>query len=72
MITETKIAFHLRTPALTVCFISSPPHQHSPNIEIDVLTFLIELDLPEYDSYDILRSQIIKAITQGSDYFGFA
>ncbi|UKZ77685.1 hypothetical protein TrVFT333_005409 [Trichoderma virens FT-333] len=31
-----------------------------------------QLDLPEYDSYDILRSQIIKAITQGSDYFGFA
>ncbi|PTB39912.1 hypothetical protein M441DRAFT_27812 [Trichoderma asperellum CBS 433.97] len=31
-----------------------------------------QLDLPEYDSYDVLRSQIIKAITQGSDYFGFA
>ncbi|ETS05689.1 hypothetical protein M419DRAFT_32988 [Trichoderma reesei RUT C-30] len=31
-----------------------------------------QLDLPEYDSYDILRSQILKAITQGSDYFGFA
>ncbi|KAK5997989.1 E3 ubiquitin-protein ligase TOM1-like [Cladobotryum mycophilum] len=31
-----------------------------------------QLDLPEYDSYDILRSQVLKAITQGSDYFGFA
>lgn len=31
-----------------------------------------ELDLPEYDSYDALRSQVLKAITQGSDYFGFA
>jgi E3 ubiquitin-protein ligase HUWE1 len=31
-----------------------------------------ELDLPEYDSYDSLRAQIIQAITAGSDYFGFA
>lgn len=32
----------------------------------------LELDLPEYESYDILRSRILKAITAGSDYFGFA
>ncbi|KAI1106771.1 hypothetical protein F4804DRAFT_329966 [Jackrogersella minutella] len=31
-----------------------------------------QLDLPEYESYDTLRRQIIKAITTGSDYFGFA
>ncbi|CAN8104238.1 unnamed protein product [Discula destructiva] len=31
-----------------------------------------QLDLPEYDTYDTLRSQVLKAITQGSDYFGFA
>ncbi|KND94357.1 E3 ubiquitin-protein ligase TOM1-like protein [Tolypocladium ophioglossoides CBS 100239] len=31
-----------------------------------------QLDLPEYESYDALRSQILKAITQGSEYFGFA
>lgn len=31
-----------------------------------------QLDLPEYESYDTLRRQIIKAITAGSDYFGFA
>ncbi|KAI0884665.1 uncharacterized protein GGS22DRAFT_145502 [Annulohypoxylon maeteangense] len=31
-----------------------------------------QLDLPEYESYDALRRQIIKAITTGSDYFGFA
>ncbi|KAI5462186.1 hypothetical protein BGZ63DRAFT_354427 [Mariannaea sp. PMI_226] len=31
-----------------------------------------QLDLPEYESYDALRSQIIKAITAGSEYFGFA
>ncbi|KAH6847859.1 hypothetical protein B0I37DRAFT_415566 [Chaetomium sp. MPI-CAGE-AT-0009] len=31
-----------------------------------------QLDLPEYESYDILRSQVLKAITAGSDYFGFA
>ena len=32
----------------------------------------IEFDLPEYETYDQLRSQILKAITQGSEYFGFA
>ncbi|CAM1504763.1 Fc.00g023540.m01.CDS01 [Cosmosporella sp. VM-42] len=31
-----------------------------------------QLDLPEYESYDHLRSQILKAITAGSEYFGFA
>lgn len=31
-----------------------------------------QLDLPEYESYDVLRKQILKAITAGSDYFGFA
>ncbi|EFW98561.1 ubiquitin-protein ligase [Grosmannia clavigera kw1407] len=31
-----------------------------------------QLDLPEYDSYEIMRSQLIKAITAGNDYFGFA
>ncbi|XP_044724417.1 HECT-domain (ubiquitin-transferase) domain-containing protein [Hirsutella rhossiliensis] len=31
-----------------------------------------QLDLPEYETYDMLRSQLLKAITQGSEYFGFA
>jgi E3 ubiquitin-protein ligase HUWE1 len=31
-----------------------------------------QLDLPEYESYEGLRSQLVKAITAGSDYFGFA
>ncbi|KAL8334973.1 hypothetical protein RB598_009268 [Gaeumannomyces tritici] len=31
-----------------------------------------QLDLPEYESYEILRAQVMKAITAGSDYFGFA
>jgi len=31
-----------------------------------------QLDLPEYDSYDMLRGQLLKAITAGSEYFGFA
>lgn len=31
-----------------------------------------QLDLPEYESYETLRQQILKAITAGSDYFGFA
>jgi hypothetical protein len=67
---EIRTAYLRHTPALTVrLFLSTPfTFTHKNN----VLTFLIELDLPEYDSYDVLRSQIIKAITQGSDYFGFA
>ncbi|KAI1132199.1 hypothetical protein F5Y10DRAFT_7109 [Nemania abortiva] len=31
-----------------------------------------QLDLPEYESYETLRRQLLKAITTGSDYFGFA
>ncbi|KAL1884389.1 hypothetical protein VTK73DRAFT_83 [Phialemonium thermophilum] len=31
-----------------------------------------QLDLPEYESYEILRTRLLKAITAGSDYFGFA
>ncbi|CAH0059445.1 unnamed protein product [Clonostachys solani] len=31
-----------------------------------------QLDIPEYESYDALRSQLMKAITAGSEYFGFA
>lgn len=31
-----------------------------------------ELDLPEYESYDILRQQVYTAMTAGSEYFGFA
>lgn len=37
-----------------------------------ILTDTTELDLPEYESYDMLRTQLLKAITQGSEYFGFA
>ncbi|KAK4190222.1 putative E3 ubiquitin-protein ligase TOM1-like protein [Podospora australis] len=31
-----------------------------------------QLDLPEYESYEMLRKQLLQAITAGSDYFGFA
>jgi len=33
---------------------------------------MAELDLPEYESYEALRGQLLKAITAGNDYFGFA
>jgi E3 ubiquitin-protein ligase HUWE1 len=32
----------------------------------------IEFDLPEYESYETLRAQVLTAITAGSEYFGFA
>ncbi|CAD0092435.1 unnamed protein product [Aureobasidium mustum] len=31
-----------------------------------------QLDLPEYDTYEQLRQQMYTAMTQGSEYFGFA
>ncbi|KAI0392521.1 hypothetical protein F5Y17DRAFT_354935 [Xylariaceae sp. FL0594] len=31
-----------------------------------------QLDLPEYENYETLRRQLLKAITTGGDYFGFA
>ncbi|KAG9244021.1 hypothetical protein BJ878DRAFT_422297 [Calycina marina] len=31
-----------------------------------------QLDLPEYESYEALRSHLLTAITAGSSYFGFA
>ncbi|KAF8252457.1 hypothetical protein K440DRAFT_651549 [Wilcoxina mikolae CBS 423.85] len=31
-----------------------------------------QLDLPEYESYETLRQQLLTAITQGAEYFGFA
>ncbi|KAL5323806.1 hypothetical protein ACEPPN_008348 [Leptodophora sp. 'Broadleaf-Isolate-01'] len=31
-----------------------------------------QLDLPEYESYETLRKQVLTAITAGSEYFGFA
>ncbi|KAJ5037929.1 uncharacterized protein L3040_006805 [Drepanopeziza brunnea f. sp. 'multigermtubi'] len=31
-----------------------------------------QLDLPEYESYESLRNQVLTAITAGSEYFGFA
>lgn len=37
-----------------------------------MLTCPLELDLPEYDSYEQLRKQLYTAMTAGSEYFGFA
>jgi E3 ubiquitin-protein ligase HUWE1 len=30
-----------------------------------------QLDLPEYESYEVLREQLLRAIEQGTGYFGF-
>jgi E3 ubiquitin-protein ligase HUWE1 len=30
-----------------------------------------QLDLPEYESYEVLREQLLTAIEQGTGYFGF-
>lgn len=39
---------------------------------VDANVNFAELDLPEYESYEALRTQVLKAITTGSEYFGFA
>src|SRR3569833_1024676 len=55
--------------------ITSPtlrPPFHPFGSVISNTSLVIELDLPEYESYETLRSQLLKAITAGSDYFGFA
>lgn len=31
-----------------------------------------QLDLPTYDDYETLKSNLMKAINLGADYFGFA
>jgi E3 ubiquitin-protein ligase HUWE1 len=33
---------------------------------------IAELDLPEYENYEMLRQQLLTAITTGGEYFGFA
>lgn len=42
------------------------------HISSHMLTQPLELDLPEYESYETLRAQVLTAITAGSEYFGFA
>jgi E3 ubiquitin-protein ligase HUWE1 len=38
----------------------------------NIVNLCLELDLPEYESYETLRHQVLTAITAGSEYFGFA
>lgn len=65
-----------RLPSSHTCFNRKFPLailQMSGNFcDLCKLTRATELDLPEYESYDMLRAQLHKAITQGSEYFGFA
>ena len=59
-----------RLPSSHTCFNRK---QTPPKIpDYYPLTFLAELDLPEYDSYEQLRQQVYTAMTAGSEYFGFA
>ena len=61
----TKIDCQVRIPA-SIVRVSTLPLQYLQ------LTGLVELDLPEYDSYEVLRQQVYTAMTAGSEYFGFA
>lgn len=65
--TATRIVSRARTLALIVrLFFRSPNHVYP------ILTGLVELDLPEYDSYETLRQRLYTAMTTGGEYFGFA
>lgn len=58
-----------RLPSSHTCFnrtLKPPPHISHPTNEV------AELDLPEYESYEVLRQQVYTAMTAGSEYFGFA
>jgi hypothetical protein len=60
----TRTDFRARTHALTVSY--------SANCSLAFANLNSELDLPEYESYEVLRQQVLTAITAGSEYFGFA
>lgn len=60
----TRTDFRARTHALTVSY--------SSNCSPAFANLDSELDLPEYESYEVLRQQVLTAITAGSEYFGFA
>ena len=58
-----------RLPSSHTCF----NRKSKPFRALATLTNIhLELDLPEYESYEALRSQVLTAITAGSEYFGFA
>lgn len=62
-----------RLPSSHTCFNRKFPRIDHRLSGLNTNLFLsTELDLPEYESYDVLRSRVLKAITAGSDYFGFA
>ena len=56
-----QVRIHALTVSFPRCLLSSHTNIHSA-----------ELDLPEYESYESLRSHVLTAITAGSEYFGFA
>lgn len=59
-----------RLPSSHTCFNRK---SFAPVIDENwMLTRSIELDLPEYDSYETLRQRLYTAMTAGSEYFGFA
>lgn len=67
VIMATRIVCQALTRASTVS-----PQFYSMSRYCFYTNYYAELDLPEYESYDALRRQLLKAITAGSDYFGFA
>lgn len=63
-----------RLPSSHTCFNRKSYGEIKFTIEVRRLLTIetTELDLPEYESYEMLRRQLLKAITTGGEYFGFA
>ena len=61
-----------RLPSSHTCFNRERPLSLFFFFYSGSLMETIELDLPEYDSYETLRHRLHFAMTAGSEYFGFA
>jgi len=51
------------------CIQNSPIGRNVPN---SILSGFNQIDLPQYSSYEMLRQQLLLAINEGGEGFGFA
>ena len=59
-----------RLPQAHTCFNQSES-RCKPNVAL-LLIFFPSVDLPEYSSYEMLRQQLMLAVNEGGEGFGFA
>jgi E3 ubiquitin-protein ligase HUWE1 len=59
-----------RLPQAHTCMLL-PPSKTSSEANVNLLGFN-QIDLPQYSSYEMLRQQLLLAINEGGEGFGFA